>query len=77
MDSTDRKRGYCDSATMSSQHLSGIHSLGFLLDGFDVERATTLQEHPHEIGRERLAETRILLVSINANVSLWRSKRPR
>ena len=23
--------GYCDSATMSSQHLSGIHSLGFFL----------------------------------------------
>mmetsp|Transcript_14092 Transcript_14092/g.33795 ORF Transcript_14092/g.33795 Transcript_14092/m.33795 type:complete len:203 (+) Transcript_14092:805-1413(+) len=69
--------GTWDSATRSSQHLSGIQSLGFLRTLLMSRLPPPLRNTPTRDLSRLLALIRILLVSISANVSLWRSNSPR
>ena len=67
----------CESATMSSQHLSGIQSFGFFFTDLMSSEPPPFKKRFTRSRDNALAETWILFVNISANVSLCRSNKPR
>ena len=65
------------SALTSSQHLSGIHSFGFLRTDLMSNEPPPFRKTLTLSGESCLALMRILLVIMSAKVSLCRSNKPR